>query len=188
MPSSTWVPNSTVGDIIHKQQPKTVLDIGPGFGKWGFLAREILDIFKGRYKKETWRTHITCYEIFPDYITPIHHYIYDEIVIDCALRQLQLKERYFDLVIVGDVLEHFDKTEGKKLIDYVYRATNKMAIFLVPIGSGYPQGVVLGNKFEEHKSIWEMVDFKNDFRFTRVTTVRERIKSRQYAIALMGKK
>ena len=33
-------------------QPKSVLDVGCGFGKWGYLCREYLDAFHGRFRRE----------------------------------------------------------------------------------------------------------------------------------------
>ena len=32
---------------IIQLQPKSVLDVGCGFGKWGYLCREYLDVFPG---------------------------------------------------------------------------------------------------------------------------------------------
>ncbi len=37
-------------DWLVELQPRSVLDIGVGFGKWGFLAREYLDVNAERYK------------------------------------------------------------------------------------------------------------------------------------------
>ena len=122
MPSSTWVHTSTVCDLIWKYQPKSVLDIGPGFGRWGFIVREMMDVFKGRVHAEQWQTRISAIEIFPKYLQAHHRHIYDDIIVDCALAYTCKFEGItdvFDMVIAGDVLEHFDKSAGKQLIDAV---------------------------------------------------------------------
>lgn len=188
MPSSTWVHTSTVCDLFWKYQPKTVLDIGIGFGRWGFLAREILDVFRGRYKPQDWQTKICGLEIFPDYLN-FQQSFYDEIKIGCGLEFLQNTRQMFDLIIAGDVLEHFTKENGRKLIDSAYAHANKAAIFCVPLGDGYKQGKACGNEYEEHKAVWELSDFTSDSRFVQpVFTCNERVKRRPYCVAVMEKK
>ena len=58
--------------------PHSVLDIGPGFGKYGVLCREFLEIWDGRYEYK-FKRRIDCVEVFPDYITDLHRYIYNSI-------------------------------------------------------------------------------------------------------------
>jgi len=169
-----------------------VLDVGVGFGRWGFICRELLDAFRGRVTKSEWKTKIVGLEIFPRYIERHQDYLYDKIIIDCALRYLEMskyKEDRYDLIIAGDVLEHFKKSDGWKLINQLYARANKAVIFCVPIGTGYPQGTACGNDHEEHKSAWEVKDFELDPRFHKpVFTCKERIKQRPYAVAVMEAK
>jgi len=186
MPSSTWVHTSTVQDLIWKYQPNSILDIGPGFGRWGFLCRELLDIFRGRVNPRHWKARIYCVEVFSDYITPIHDYIYDSIYRGCGLEFLRESKDVYDLVIAGDVLEHFTKENGKNLIDEVYSHVSKAAIFCVPLGDGYKQGKVCDNEFEEHKAVWELSDFTSDPRFVQpIFQCKERVKGRPYCVAVM---
>ena len=188
MPSSTWVHTSTVQDLIWKYQPKSILDIGPGFGRWGFLCRELLDVFRGRVIRSDWTVLIDCVEVFPQYITPIHDYVYDKIYHGCGLQFLEKCNEKYDLIVAGDVLEHFTKENGKKLIDEVYVHISKAAIFCVPLGDRYKQGKACGNEYEEHKAVWELEDFTSDFRFVQpIFQCKERIKGRPYCVTVMEK-
>ena len=49
MPTSHHTYISDVITWVRKLQPKTVLDVGVGFGKWGHLFREYLDVMHGRF-------------------------------------------------------------------------------------------------------------------------------------------
>ena len=58
MPSSLpdFIP--TIIKTVMSRNPKSVLDIGVGFGKWGYLFREYLDVYHGRVFKEDWLVNI----------------------------------------------------------------------------------------------------------------------------------
>ncbi len=191
MPSATWVHRSTIGDLINLYKPKNLLDVGVGFGQMGSLCRDIMDAFQGRIDKDKWRTKIKGIEIFPRYIQAHQQYLYDEIIIDCALRHLEQysdMEDMYDVIIAGDVVEHFEKKDARRLIDLMWQLASKAVIICIPIGTGYPQGTTCGNTHEAHLSTWEIEEFKNDHRVTRATTVLERIKRRPYGIIVMEKK
>ncbi|MFH0814330.1 MAG: hypothetical protein V2A69_16055 [Pseudomonadota bacterium] len=185
MPSSTWVHISKVCDLIWQyRQAKTVLDCGPGFGRWGFLVREILDVFRGRY--DLWSVSISCVEIFELYIQDHHRAIYDEIIIRDALEFLRSQPK-FDLIIAGDILEHFAKDAGKKFLDLAYKAAQMALIVCVPLGPDYPQKQTLGNKDEAHRAVWELKEFRLDSRHPQIYEFVEPIKNRPYAVILYTK-
>lgn len=187
MPSSTWVHISTVMDIVWKHQPKTVLDIGIGFGRWGFNIRELLDIFKGRYSREDWKTVINGIEIWPRYITDHHRYIYNNLFIMNIEDFFKSNKQNYDVIIAGDILEHLSKDKALTVINNLRLITDKVLIVCIPLGTGYPQKASkpdklgLVNKAEEHLSTWEETDFDN-LGLTAKLVVRERIKKRPYGI------
>ena len=85
MPSSAIETIPYLIEFIRKNQPnlKSVLDIGIGFGKIGFLLREYFDV-KGKHDKinpKKWGLKITGVEIFKGYITNIQKSIYNKIII-----------------------------------------------------------------------------------------------------------
>ena len=79
MPSSSSDYISAVVNIMRLINPSTMLDIGIGFGKYGFLAREYLELWDGRdkHKREDWKRTIDGIEAFEEYINPAIEYIYD---------------------------------------------------------------------------------------------------------------
>jgi len=69
------------------------------------------------------------------------------------------KPKSFDSVIALDVIEHFDKKEGLKLMDYLENIAKKKVIIFTPFGftQQHPSD---GNPFQKHKSGWYIEDFK----------------------------
>lgn len=163
MPSSDpRVLEGTCREIIIAN-PKTVLDIGVGFGKWGMLAREYTDIWNFRFYKEEWTTHITGIEIHEAYRNPIWD-IYNEVVIGDADSVLDLfaldlfpeKDKHFDLTLMIDVLEHFEKDKGLEILNKVMKISKQ---FIVSYANSEQKGV-RDNKYEDHLSTWEDKDFR----------------------------
>ena len=64
MPSSTpQILNEFVTEIL-KIDPTSVLDIGIGFGKYGFLCREYLETWKGNTYPNQWKVRIDGIEVW----------------------------------------------------------------------------------------------------------------------------
>lgn len=136
-----------------------ILDIGCGWGKWGHLLRGWLDVEKcGPHKKE-WENIIDAVEIFEPYITPAHIYIYDDIKVDDFRNLFQDSGKFYDLIIMGDCLEHVTMPEGKDFIQRVSKYCN----YLIVSVPGYKdsQKSKLGNPAEEHKAWWCEHDFRS---------------------------
>ncbi len=160
MPSSTHVHISKMVDWITQVQPTSVLDIGVGFGKWGFLAREYTDINEHRYKREDWQARIDGVEAFPEYATPNYDYIYNNIYYG-DLREVLPKLGNYDLIIIGDVIEHFTKEAGLELLRLM-RQKSKYVLLSSP--TVFFTQEMFGNDFEQHHSLWTIDDFK-DYQF-----------------------
>jgi len=136
-----------------------ILDVGCGFGKWGFLIRDQFDVMLGfAYSKEKWKFDITGVEIFSDYITPVAEYIYNRVIEGDIFRCLDRLDRY-DVVILGEILEHFPKDQGKRLISEMFCRTENI-ILSTPLGY-YHQEESGGNPYQAHKSGWTLEDFRD---------------------------
>jgi hypothetical protein len=155
MPTSKPDIISPVAKKIMEINPLSVLDIGVGHGKWGFLAREYTDIWNWRHYKPEWKARIDGIEIFEKYRNPVWAYAYDNIYIGNARDVLKTLPQY-DLCVMIDVLEHFTKEDGLGLVSQIL-ATSKSAIISY---SNCPQGSVRGNDHEEHLSEWTQGDFE----------------------------
>ena len=82
MPSSSPVSIAYMIGLMRKitKKPKNILDIGIGFGKWGFLIREYYEIRNKRINKKEWKVRIEGIEVVPKYISKIQKIIYDKII------------------------------------------------------------------------------------------------------------
>ena len=133
-----------------------------GFGKYGYLFREYLDVWDMHsvrdYERRRWNTRIEGIEATPEYITPVHEYIYDRIYLGDAATIIDTLGQ-FDLIIMGDVLEHFDKPVGAALIDKLFAHANQCVLLTFPINTAENHHV-LGNVFESHRSAWNRRDFR----------------------------
>lgn len=135
----------------------SILDVGMGFGKWGFLIRDSFDVMTfQKFTKDDWTIKITGIEPFTKAITPIQKALYNEIITKDFFKCIDDLGK-FDLVILGDVIEHFPKEEGYKVLDKLFEHTNNV---LVSTPKGFlPQGAWGGNEKEVHLSGWELNDF-----------------------------
>jgi hypothetical protein len=159
MPSSRYEHISDSVSLIVRLQPRSLLDVGCGFGRWGFLAREFCDIFALRYDKKDWQTQIDAVEVFAGYLCDHHHYIYDNVYIQ-PIEKFVANMGEYDVIYMGDVIEHIQKAEGMKTLQILRQKAKKAVIIALPLGSKWPQGKFLGNAYEEHRAIWTHKDIK----------------------------
>jgi hypothetical protein len=92
-------------------------------GQYGFLSRNnlehvnLFEIEQGIGKQrpsEQWHVKIDGIEGFEGYLTPVHQYYYNHIMIGNALDILpSLENQLYDLVLAVDILEHFQKQDGE---------------------------------------------------------------------------
>lgn len=162
MPSSFPDALSVVAAWVQALRPATVLDVGIGFGKYGLLFREYLDVSprseRGeRYDAGSATVRIDGVEAYEPYVGPLQRAIYDRIHIGDALAVLPSLGRY-DLVFAADVLEHFTRADGERLLD-VAAAHAALGVLIVTPALDLPQGEVFGNPFECHRSAWTPGDF-----------------------------
>lgn len=146
MPKSSKQGKDIVLKWYEQLKPQTVVDVGPGIGTYAKLMRPAhrahwLGI-------EIWRPYVEQYSLLD---------LYDEILVDDA-KNVNSSIYGVDLVIAGDVIEHMDKTEGKKLVARIKKRTNNFFVS-IPIRH-YPQGPWQGNPYEAHVSHWEFDEMK----------------------------
>ena len=160
MPTSTYSHIPTVISFLQKVMPASILDVGVGNGKMGFIARDFLDVMLGqRYRKEDWKIRIDGIEIFSDYIQEHQNAIYDDIYIGDAFKVIDTLGSY-DLIILGDVLEHLEKRKVWQFLDKCATHCSNSIIINIPLGEKWTQEAAYGNPHEEHLSFWSYEEFE----------------------------
>lgn len=165
MPSGNKYVIAPVIELVEQIQPKSVLDIGLGFGKWGFLLREYLEIWKWDRnlfeddEKFNWSLRIDGVEIYEKYVKDLQRSIYNNIFIEDVFSLVDRVNEY-DLLLIADVIEHFEKEKGKILLDKCFSKAKKAVLVVTPIAF-FPQGDAFNNPAEKHISLWTKEDFKN---------------------------
>lgn len=152
MPTSHLRQLSAIVEAIDIINPQSVLDVGVGFGKYGVLTREYLELRDGRSRYDDWQRRIDGVEIFPGYLTPLHRFVYDEVFVGDALDVLPALATHYDLVLLVDVLEHFTKSAGGRVLEYALER-GRNVIVSTP-RAFIEQGAAFDNPSEEHLSLW----------------------------------
>jgi hypothetical protein len=156
MPTSDTAQISTILDLIQILNPKSLLDIGCGWGKYGFLSREYL---MGMY----WDKNTVLIEAVEGYeknINSLQWEIYNNVYICNALDFDKYLKREYDLILLIDVFEHFSKEDGIKVIKKLREKSKNLLISIpryVTIQKGYSDDA---GKFEEHRAFWTRKMFK----------------------------
>jgi len=137
------------------------LDVGIGFGRWGILAREFLEVWNGKVFKKDWQIQIDGIEIFSDNIKDYHDYFYSNIFNEDAFDNVKNTNEFYDLIIIGDVLEHFEKVKANDFLQLCL-SKSRFTLLNLPIGRDWQQEEVYGNPFEKHKSFWQINEINNE--------------------------
>jgi hypothetical protein len=163
MPSSRPHAIPTTVHVVRQLEPASILDVGVGFGKWGLLFREYTDIRASeadsdRYRREAWKVRIDGVEGFPQYLTPVHEYVYDRIHVGLVQDLVEQLDEY-DVVHVGDMIEHLPKAEGMRVLEKLLARTRKALIASTPKYDTH-QADSVANELERHRSVWTKADFQ----------------------------
>lgn len=128
------------GRIIHNLLGDTVLDVGCGIGRWGYLIKQSYPNIK-----------VTGIDIYKSYVDQaIASGAYEEVIND-SFMNIDFKPKSFDTVIAVEVLEHVSKEEGTKLLKTIESVAKRKVILTTPSGY-YELDTELEN--ECHKSGW----------------------------------
>ncbi len=156
MPTGTYHHVTDVLNYVSGLNPKSILDVGCGAGRWGFLFHDCLDYYNERFQKEKWRVSIDGVEINRGYKTSLHKEFYRQVFYE-DIRRVAPNLKYYDLINMQDVLEHLPKSDGA---DLIHELLKHCGVFLLvqPVGK-WPYSVdravkKYGNPHEAHISTW----------------------------------
>jgi 2-polyprenyl-3-methyl-5-hydroxy-6-metoxy-1,4-benzoquinol methylase len=158
LPSSNPDQINEIMQLILFLRPDSVLDVGTGFGKYGFLCREYLEIYYGSEKYNDWQKRIDGIEACAEYITPLQKQIYDNIYIGDANDVLPRLDSAYDLALIINLLEHLSYEAGMKLLDEVRKKAMHI-IVSTPKQLKSKRKEKYGNKYEAVRFQWESRHF-----------------------------
>jgi predicted TPR repeat methyltransferase len=136
MPLSIWLGLEDCLQAITECWPGSVLDAGIGFGLFGHLLRQYLDVWEGRIQHAEWRIRIDGIEIDARRIQPHAHYLYDNVFVG-DIRELvsvHASQTPYDVILFGDVLEHLPKDDAVWLLRKSIALAMKQVIVRIPLG------------------------------------------------------
>lgn len=127
--------NSFVQDFVTARLPKgsKILDVGAGAGKYGHM-------FKDTH-------HVDAVEVFTPSIAKYNLTTLYKQVFNQDICEFTFTENSYDLVIMGDVLEHLTIEQSHALLSKI--ADAKISV-LVLVPYNYEQGALYGNDAEIH--------------------------------------
>ena len=150
MPSSDPTTIPKVLSVMLAIQPRSILDVGAGNGRYGFLLRECLDWNYGRLQRKKWQVTIDGLDVEMDYLNPVHDFVYNIFDLGDWLEH-ELPEAGYDVIFMGDVLEHFERWR-----DALIKALrfSKFTIVVSPNWKGsIQQGAWNGYEGEVHRVV-----------------------------------
>lgn len=159
MPTSQWTQIGVIVDALVRLAPRSVLDVGVGHGKWGFLAREYLEIFPGKVAYGTRTIRVEGIEAHEPYLGPVHEQTYDLIHRGEAAAVLPtLPDGAFDVVLLIDILEHMTREIGLAVLRDAQRV-GRVVIVSVP-RDFKERDEFLGNRYEQHVTPWTRAELR----------------------------
>jgi 2-polyprenyl-3-methyl-5-hydroxy-6-metoxy-1,4-benzoquinol methylase len=120
--------------VENVKKDAQILDVGFGAGAYGKLLRSL------------YYRNIDGLDIYSDNIEEMGlDKIYDNIYIDNIL---YFDFDYYDLIIMGDLLEHIELESAKKLLSSLIK--DKCGQIIISVPYEYEQDELYGNKYEKH--------------------------------------
>lgn len=147
MPFSDNQGKSAISEWIKKINPLTALDIGPGAGVYSNLVRASAPILQVLDAVEAWGPYVEQFSLLEKY---------DNVMISDVMLIDRRHLSKYDLVIIGDVIEHLTRQEASDIIKWL-AAANKNLIISFPV-LHLDQDSYEGNFFEIHRDHWSYAD------------------------------
>lgn len=154
MPIGSYAATAPLVQSLIRQKPKSVLDLGIGFGCGGVLVRQWLDL-----GVRPWKTHLVGVEAWSDYRNPVWD-LYNVVYVQTIEQFLAARSELFECVLLCDVIEHFEKEAGRRTLKDVQACVAPDGCLLVATPAQFfPQGACYNNEWERHRSLWTEADF-----------------------------
>lgn len=152
MPTGPLEAVPLIVDTVTAMNPGSVVDLGMGTGKYGFLIRERLDLAAGTHD-----LRLVGVEGFPDYIGPHQRAVYDEIVETDVISYLRSTGERFDVGLALDIIEHFAPADA---VEFMRAALDRCRVVVVSTPRSFYAQDEHANALEHHRSWWARRDLQ----------------------------
>jgi SAM-dependent methyltransferase len=149
-------------NLISTIRPGTVLDIGKGFGKYGFLLHEYIGIDSkkrldpSKKMKEQSNISIDAVEVDPDLMLPHLDHFYNKIHFGNVLEIYKQLPRY-ELIIMIDIIEHIEKAATIPMLQH-FLSQGSSVLISTPLD--FFEQKLYESEYENHVSHWTKKDFE----------------------------
>ncbi len=163
MASSFYDQIPEIINIARSIKPNSVLDIGKGFGKYGFLFHEYFGIDASKKidnsltMNQQSELEIDAIEVDDTLMLPHLSQFYSTIYFGDVFEIVPTIKKHYDLILMIDVVEHLEKEKTLALIK-TFLKNDSVVLIATPID--YFNQHLYESVFEEHISHWKIDDLK----------------------------
>lgn len=145
MPSSFVDSFAPIVKLLIEMAPQRIIDIGPGWGKYGLACREYLPNLEFMAAVEVPQGRLGTQDV-----------IYDHVFVGDARNANALTFRDYQVALLIDVIEHMTLEDGHQLLDTIQSAGCKP---LVSTPKVFVEQHDDANPYERHVSLWSWQEF-----------------------------
>jgi hypothetical protein len=145
MPSSFVDSFAPIVKLLVDWQPRAIIDIGPGWGKYGLACREYLSQVD----------RLDAIEV-PQGLLPTQSTIYDFVYVGDVRAVPDDMFQPYDIALIVDVIEHMPHADGHELLNKVLGSRCKALVSTPKVFTEQHDDT---NPFESHVSLWTWEDF-----------------------------
>jgi hypothetical protein len=148
--------------VMAQLKPKSVLDVGKGFGKYGFLLHEYVGVSTARSPdpmlslKEQSSIAIDGVEIQPNYMWPHIEQLYRHVFMG-DIGQIYERLTGYDVVLMTDVIEHLERDVALGVVKH-FIADGSAVVISTPKKMFHQD--LYASEWETHRSLWKPSDFQ----------------------------
>ena len=152
----------TIIHLVQKLRPESILDIGKGFGKYGFLIHEYAGIDNTRKLdpsqtlKELSSIKIDAVEVDADLMLPHLEHLYRKVYFEDILLFYKKLPAY-ELILMVDIIEHINKEGALQLLEHFL---NQGSNILIATPIDFFEQELYESEYEHHISHWTKKDFE----------------------------
>jgi hypothetical protein len=148
--------------LIQQCNPKSILDVGKGFGKYGLLIHEYAGIDNTKRPNpqltlaQQSSIAIDAVDVNAEYSWPHIEHFYRKILIG-RIEDLYLTLPPYDLVLMSDVIEHLEKDIAAKIVKH-FVDSGSVVLISTPVMFFHQD--LYESEAEHHVSHWNKGDFR----------------------------